>query len=214
MAVGCYIRSMAIDLWIPAAVEFDAAQASETVSRVTARIAEFGVENRKGNIIKASAIPASTAVQLSQYDHSSMGSFSAAQLPVGGGNILGGDRYMTFEGDINLGVAGGRELDSALRFNLERDILTQWSYGYHVDKATPKDPDKPYDGLILEKLTPLEASPVFEGANAASRTLGMDSARYREVAGIRDNERNPELDAAMDAAFANLLAIVTGQLRG
>ena len=193
---------MARDLWIPAAVAFDADQPPDAPTlRVTARILEFGAVNLKGNIAGRDAFPERSPVQVSDYAHSSMGGMP----PIGAGAAIAGPTHLDAEVEINLGMDRGREVASMLRFNADRGIRTEWSYGFDILDAKPKDPERPYEGLELLKVQPREVSPVYTGANEASRTMGLDSARYRELAGGLEIARDEALDAAMAQASAEIL---------
>ena len=208
----------AYDLALTATVQLDQAGEGEPTAHVKSRIAKFDKESAHGNVLRRGAVDKPYQVQLSAYDHDSAASAVGRQgrPPVGAGLIQPEGDWLVFDGLINLTMDRGRELYQSLQFSLENDVPVEWSYGFSVKKAVPRDANRPWGGLDFLDVTPREASPVFMGANEGSSTLQLNDARRRELFALEsDDQRSPhEAMADQRAAHVRLTTLRRRQKAG
>jgi len=85
-------------------------------------------------------------------------------LPIGTWNnvrVAGGE----LKGELLLAKQGTSEFIDTVRSLVEQKILKSISVGFQSKNPSPRDPDKPWDGYILDDNLLLEASLVNIGAN-------------------------------------------------
>lgn len=172
MASPDMTRSKSLD---SAEVFFKDSDEDGATGEIRAIFSKFGVEDRDGDIVSPGAFKHNQQVPMVW--HHQWG------RPVGKGKIVIEDDVAIFEGKFFLDTADGMEAYKTVK-NMGR--LQQYSVGFRILKAVPKDPDvdvdeNPYwwlDGVRIDKAEVFEVSPVLVGANQHTRTLaikGVDS---------------------------------------
>jgi hypothetical protein len=138
---------------------------AEQEGQFTARIATLNVVDSDGDITRPGAFPIGKEILISAYQH---GSWQGA-LPVGKAVIKEAGDAILAEGQFNLGSAAGREHYETVKFT---GNLQEWSYGFWPTKWNMDEVDGK-QVRILEKVDPVEISPVLKGAGVGTATLDI-----------------------------------------
>ena len=134
-----------------------------------ARIATLGVMDKDRDVTVKGAFAESPTVRVSKFNHSSA---VRDDLPVGVANIFEKDDAVFAEGQLNLETAGGRELYDTLKFEQEKGVSSEWSYGFSVLEAEPGEQDD-QQVRFLKRLHAFEVSPVMRGAGENTATIAV-----------------------------------------
>lgn len=126
-------------------------------------IATLGVIDHDGDIIMPGAFGKQHVSILPAHDRRSA-SLGKAILTEEGDKAIA-------RGKFNLDTQAGREMHSALMFDLkEGEPIQEWSFGFHIDESG----EETVDGVVvrmLKKLAVHEVSPVLKGAGIGTGTL-------------------------------------------
>ena len=137
-----------------------------------ARIATLGVRDKDSDVTLKGAFADAGTVRVSRFNHSSA---VRDDLPVGVATIREDGDAVIAEGELNLDSAGGRELYETLKFEQDREVRSEWSYGFTVEDSEEGEQDEE-KVRFLKKLTPFEVSPVMRAAGENTATLAVKEA--------------------------------------
>lgn len=138
-----------------------------------ARIAQFNVVDKDGDVTLPGAFPAGKEIPISVYMH---GSWSPGGLPVGKGTISQDGTFAYVDGQFFLDTAAGVEHYKTLK---QLGGMCEWSYGYDAKESLVGADDVaawPGAWRVLKTVDVFEASPVLRGAGVGTGTESIKSA--------------------------------------